>query len=172
MDPQIKETCISSERLVISPIGIKDASFVLELFNTSGWLKYIGDRNIHTVLDAEKFIGKAIDNANACIWTICLKENTSLPIGIITLIKRDYLIYPDLGYALLPDWMNFGFALEASYAMMQEIKKFHHFENLHAITLKENKQSLKLLHKLNFSFEKEYTEHAELLQLFTFKLKL
>jgi ribosomal-protein-alanine N-acetyltransferase len=80
------------------------------------------------------------------------------------------LIYPDLGYALLPDWMNFGFALEATYAMMQEIKTFHHFESLHAITLKENKQSLKLLHKLDFNFEKEYVEHAELLQLFTFKL--
>jgi ribosomal-protein-alanine N-acetyltransferase len=78
MNPQIKETCISSERLVISPIGIKDASFVLELFNTSGWLKYIGDRNIHTVLDAEKFIEKAVDNANACIWTIKLKDNTCI----------------------------------------------------------------------------------------------
>jgi ribosomal-protein-alanine N-acetyltransferase len=86
----------------------------LELFNTSGWLKYIGDRNIHTALDAEKFIEKAVDNANACIWTIKLKDNTALPIGIITLIKREYLFYPDIGYALLPQWMNFGFALEAS----------------------------------------------------------
>jgi|JI9StandDraft_2_1071091.scaffolds.fasta_scaffold393882_1 ribosomal-protein-alanine N-acetyltransferase len=170
MNPQIKETCISSERLAISPIGIKDASFVLELFNTSGWLKYIGDRNIHTVVDAEKFIENAVDNANACIWTIRLKDNTALPIGIITLIKRDYLLYPDLGYALLPDWMNFGFALEATYAMMQEIQTFHHFESLHAITLKENEQSIKLLHKLDFNFEKDLVENAELLQLFTFKL--
>jgi ribosomal-protein-alanine N-acetyltransferase len=68
----------------------------LELFNTSGWLKYIGDRNIHTALDAEKFIEKAVDNANACIWTIKLKDNTALPIGIITLIKREYLFYPDI----------------------------------------------------------------------------
>lgn len=170
MNPQIKETCISSERLVISPIGIKDASFVVELFNTSGWLKYIGDRNIHTVIDAEKFIGKAIDNANASIWTICLKESTVLPIGIITLIKREYLHYPDIGYALLPQWMHFGYALEASLAVIKEIKKLQSFEKLHAITLKENQQSVKLLQKMNFNFENDFVENDELLQLFTIKL--
>ena len=170
MNLQIKETSISSARLVISPIGIKEASFVLELFNTSGWLKYIGDRNIHTVLDAEKFIGKAIDNPNACIWTICIKEDMSLSIGIITLIKREYLVYPDIGYALLPQWMHFGYALEASLAIIKEIKKLQYFEKLHAITLKENEQSVKLLQKMNFNFENDFVENAELLQLFTIKL--
>jgi len=150
-------------------MGIKDASFVLELFNTSGWLKYIGDRNIHILLDAEKFIEKANTNANACIWIICLKDNPILPVGIVTLIKRELLLYPDIGYALLPEWMNFGLALEATSAVMKEIMSLLHFESIHAITLKENEQSVKLLHKLNFNFEKDFVENAELLQLFTFK---
>jgi RimJ/RimL family protein N-acetyltransferase len=54
--------------------------------------------------------------------------------------------------------------------MMQEIKTLHHFERLHAITLKENNLSIKLLHKLDFNFDKEFVENAELLQLFTFTL--
>ena len=42
---QIAET----NRLILSKITVDDAPFILELMNTPGWLKYIGDRNIKTV---------------------------------------------------------------------------------------------------------------------------
>ena len=67
----IKHKSWQSERLKICPITISDVVFVIELFNTDGWLKYIGDRNIQQIADAENFIQNTIQNENAALWTIC-----------------------------------------------------------------------------------------------------
>lgn len=45
-----------TERLIIIPISKEDSSFMYELMNSPKWLKYIGDRKVHTVEDAEKHI--------------------------------------------------------------------------------------------------------------------
>jgi hypothetical protein len=47
-----------TNRLILSKITVDDAPFILELMNTPGWLKYIGDRNIKTVEDAAESIKK------------------------------------------------------------------------------------------------------------------
>ena len=167
---QLKEKHLSSERLLLEPITIKDAVFVQQLLNTKGWLEYIGDRNIHSKVDAENFIIKAIANAHAVIWTIASIEKPTQPIGIITLIKRDYLNFPDIGYALLPNVMNLGYAQEATESVINEIKSNSLFEFLNAITLKENLPSIKLLMKLNFNFEKEIFENNESLCIYSLSL--
>lgn len=168
---QFKDKNISSPRLTISPITAKDAKFVIHLFNTSGWLKYIGDRNIHTIAAAEDFISNVVANSNAAIWTVCTREKTTLPIGIITLVKRDYLSYPDVGYALLPDAMNSGYATEATQALIEEIKATNFLAQIYAITLAENIQSLNLLSKLNFSYDKQISEQNEVLEVYKLELK-
>jgi len=45
-----------THRLTLSKITVEDAPFILELMNTPGWLKYIGDRNIKTVEAAAEHI--------------------------------------------------------------------------------------------------------------------
>jgi [ribosomal protein S5]-alanine N-acetyltransferase len=166
-----KDKRILSHRLIISPIVVQDATFVIQLFNTSGWLKYIGDRNIHTITAAEDFILNANTNSNAAIWTICINEKPTLPLGIITLIKRAYLAYPDVGYALLPNAMNLGYAKEATQAVIEEIKAANFLAQIHAITLEENVPSLNLLSKLHFSFDKQISEQNEVLQVYKLELK-
>ena len=47
---------LETERLLLRNIEVTDAPFFFELFNSEGWLKYIGDRNIKTVADAEQQI--------------------------------------------------------------------------------------------------------------------
>jgi RimJ/RimL family protein N-acetyltransferase len=165
-----KHKKILSERLTIAPITIKDAAFVLQLFNTKGWLKYIGDRNIHSIIEAENFIINAITNDNAVIWTITVKEKPRQLVGVITLIKRDYLNFPDIGYALLPNAMGFGYAHEATQAVINDIKTNSLFEQLNAITLIENAPSINLLKKLNFNFEKEILENNESLSIYELTL--
>jgi RimJ/RimL family protein N-acetyltransferase len=166
-----KDKNILSERLMIAPITINEAAFVLQLFNTKGWLKYIGDRNIHSIKEAENFIHNAMANANAVIWTITVKENPTQLAGIITLIKRDYLNFPDIGYALLPKAMGFGYAHEATLAVINDIKTNSLIESLHAITLIENTPSINLLKKLNFIFEKEIFENNETLSIYKLNLQ-
>jgi len=51
-----KSTIFETERLIIRPTSLKDSAFICELLNTPKWKKYIGDRNIHSVKDAETYI--------------------------------------------------------------------------------------------------------------------
>ena len=45
-----------TSRLLLRELNENDAPFILELLNTEGWLRYIGDRHIHTIADAVKYI--------------------------------------------------------------------------------------------------------------------
>ena len=45
-----------TERLILKPTSEDDADFILELFNTPKWLKYIGDRNVKSVEQAKEYI--------------------------------------------------------------------------------------------------------------------
>ena len=45
-----------TNRLIISELSLEDAPFFLKLVNTPNWIKYIGDRNLKTVKDAEDYI--------------------------------------------------------------------------------------------------------------------
>ena len=47
---------IETERLFLRKITIDDATFMLELLNTPTWLQFIGDRNVHSIEDAENYL--------------------------------------------------------------------------------------------------------------------
>jgi len=47
---------ILTDRLTISEFILDDAPFILEITNSTGWLKFIGDRNIRSIKDAEKYL--------------------------------------------------------------------------------------------------------------------
>jgi hypothetical protein len=51
---------LKTSRLNIRPINLVDSKFMLELVNTKGWLKYIGDRKVHNVTDAEQYIQRIL----------------------------------------------------------------------------------------------------------------
>ena len=47
---------LETERLIIRPISIIDAAFMLQLMNTKGWLGFIGDRNVKDRTAASNYI--------------------------------------------------------------------------------------------------------------------
>ena len=49
-----------TQRLILRPTIIEDASFILELMNTPLWLQNIGDRGVHTIEAAEQYIEEKI----------------------------------------------------------------------------------------------------------------
>ena len=79
-----------TERLIIGQLDNSSIAFVQELTNSEGWLKFIGDRNIHSPEQAKDYIEKIDKSLTAKYWKVSLKEN-QIPIGVITLIQRDYL---------------------------------------------------------------------------------
>ena len=45
-----------SERLIIRPTLEQDAELIYQLMNSPKFIKYVGDRQLYTVEDAEKYI--------------------------------------------------------------------------------------------------------------------
>ena len=156
---------IFTQRLCVRDVTIEDAAFILELFNSPGWLQFIGDRQIHTLSDAEKYIQGIQIKTNVKYYVVQhLEQKTSM--GLITLTKREYLEQPDLGFAFLPQFTGHGFALEASSSMLTYIQTV--FSEVFAITVPENTSSIKLLGKLGFDFVGKVPQQEEVLHLFRF----
>lgn len=160
------QTNYQTKRLILNKLSLDDEAFIIELLNTPDWIKFIGDRNIRTQEDATAYIQKIIDNPNINYWVAKLPdEKTS--IGIITFIKRDYLEQYDIGFAFLSKFANKGFAHEATLAVLNDVINSPSHTHILATTVKENTNSIKLLEKLGFRFEKEIEHENNLLLIYS-----
>ncbi len=148
-DYQILET----ERLLLRPTGVQDAELVLELLNTPKWLKFIGDRNVHSLEEAKTYIEtrmlpqlKRLGYSN---YTIIRRSDGSL-LGTCGLYDREGLEGIDIGFALLPHFEGQEYGFEAASRVKKAAFEDFGIEQLQAITSKENIASQKLIMKLGF----------------------
>jgi len=165
----MNQNTIHTERLLIAPLHQNDKIFIRELVNSKGWIAFIGERNVHSDDDASAYIQKIIDNPNTNYWTVKTKD-TNTAAGIITLITRDYLENPDIGFAFLPQFNGKGYAFEATNAVLNDILQ-HGCVGIDAITVPENTSSIALLKKLGLQFDKTIEIEKETLQVFTLAAK-
>jgi [ribosomal protein S5]-alanine N-acetyltransferase len=156
---------LAIERLSLEPLSESDNEFIIELLNTDGWVKFIGNRNIHSTADAIGYIQKINGNKNITYWTAKLKKTKSA-IGLVTLIKKEYLEHNDIGFAFLPDFFGKGYAYEAAKEVLCYLSKNKRATNILAETLPENINSIKLLEKLGLRFEKEMEIENETLHIY------
>lgn len=145
---------LKRDRLILREITLQDAQFILNLVNTPGWLQFVGDRNVYNEMAAKSFIQTwALDRYKTFgygPYMIQLKSTDEL-IGICGLFKRDYLEYPDLGFAVLPEYNGKGLANEASKAVIKYAFEVLKTPKLYAITAQNNSNSAKLLIRLGFN---------------------
>jgi RimJ/RimL family protein N-acetyltransferase len=160
---------MQSQRLSLTILDHHDNAFIMEIVNTPGWLKFIGNRNIYSALDAQIYIQNILDNPLFTYWVVRLNTDQS-PIGVISLIKRTYLDAHDLGFAFLPHHMNMGYAYEAASQVIEHLKAMQLHPKLYATTLPENKSSIKLLNRLGFHFIETIHPQDELLNLYQLEL--
>jgi ribosomal-protein-alanine N-acetyltransferase len=144
----------TTERLSISPLSFNETEFILALVNTPGWIKFIGDRKVNNLKEAKAYIKKIKKISTIKYWVVKLKED-EIPIGIVTLIKRDYLEYHDIGFAFLPVYGKKGYALEAASVVLNQVSKQYKLRRVLATTVKDNASSINLLNKLGFRFGEE-----------------
>ena len=156
---------IVNNRLELCNLENSDNVFIMELLNTDGWIHFIGDRNIHTLQDADKYIQKIKFNQNINYWVVKHKE-TKIPLGIVSFIKRDYLDHHDIGFAFLPQFSNQGFAFEAVNAVLEKLVQDDEHSTILATTIPENIKSITLLLKLGFIFEKQIENDGEKLGVY------
>lgn len=162
---------LETERLRLRPVNIKDAEFILELVNTKGWLKFIGDRNVSDKKDAEDYIQKILDRPNF-YYTVFELKTTHKAMGIVTFLKREDEKFPDIGFALLPQFEKNGFTLEASKAYLEKVMELNKYEHIIAITKPDNKKSINLIIKLGLQHTGDSIKGDEILSCYSIKTKM
>ncbi|GHM99272.1 hypothetical protein WSM22_07620 [Cytophagales bacterium WSM2-2] len=160
---------ISSERLLLNKVSLSDVDFIFELVNTPGWIRFIGDRNVKSNEDARILVERVIHNPNVDYWVVKAKNQRN-SLGIISFVKRDYLEFFDLGFAFLPNHTRQGYAREAAVAFLRHSIKDYPYPNILATTVKDNIDSIALLKKLGFRFDREIEADNE--QLFLYSISI
>jgi ribosomal-protein-alanine N-acetyltransferase len=158
----------NTQRLKLGPLTYRNAAFILELLNTPGWLKFIGDRNVKDLTDARNYIKKIRNLANVKYWVVYAKDKIA-PLGVVTFIKRDYLDHHDIGFAFLPGYTKSGYGFEATAAVLNSLRSDPGLNTMLATTVPDNFASIALLGKLGFQFDKQITTDG--ISLLVYKLQ-
>ena len=149
-------TPIETQRLTISRITLDDAPFIMRLMNDPQYLKFIGDRHIRTLKDAEQYLYKGpISSYQKYGFGLFLTRlrAAGTPMGICGLLKRDFLTDVDIGFAFLPEFRGQGYAKEACRAVIDAGRKHFGFKRIVAIVKPDNQKSIALLKKIGLLFE-------------------
>ena len=148
---------VETDRLILRRVEVEDSEFILDLLNDPSWVRYIGDRGVRTLDEARDYILKTLvamyERLGFGLYLVELKDER-IPIGICGLIKRDSLEDVDLGFAFLPKFRRHGYAYESASAVVEHGRRTFGLNRLVAITTPDNYDSVRLLEKLGFSFER------------------
>ena len=136
-----------------------DKDFIIELLNSPGWLKFIGDRNVKTKDQASQYLLngpiRSYKEYGHGLSMVELKA-TGTPIGMCGIIHRKDLAIPDLGFAFLPEYIGKGYGFEIASATIAYASEKLNIKELSAITIPSNEKSIRLLEKLGFIFNKKF----------------
>lgn len=150
---QITET----KNLILRLPEVTDAALVFKLFNQQDCLKYIGDKNVKNVKDAESYITeKFLSHYKVygfCLYIVCQKQS-NIAVGICGLIKREELEDIDIGFAILTKYQGKGYVTEAAMAVKNHAFDTLGLKRLVALTDKINHGSSRVLEKIGMTFEK------------------
>ena len=152
---------LETERLYIRKLTTDDAPFFFELVNDDDWIRFIGDRNVKTISDAEDYIKNRIMASyeqSGFGFYLVLEKSSNAPLGISGFVKREQLEHADVGFAFLPIGRGKGYAYESTKALMDYGKKEFQFTTILAIANNDNKRSHLLLEKIGLKFK----EHIQL----------
>lgn len=153
-----------TERLWLRRIDIGDADFILRLVNEPSFHRFIGDRGVRTLDDARAYIEsrflEQFERLGFSPYAAVLRTTGEL-IGMVSLVKRDYLSEADIGYAFFPAHWSQGYACEATAAVMAYAGEQLGMKRLVAIADPDNERSLKLLARLGLTFDRMVTPPGE-----------
>lgn len=148
----------TTQRLFLRPTETADASFILNLMNTPKWHRFIGDRQVYTVEDAQEYIAERmtpqLHRRGFSNYTVIRQEDLQL-LGCCGLYDRKGLEGVDIGFSFLPEFEGKGYAFEAAQCLKEAAFTQFDLSKIGAITMEENKASIKLLKKLGLAFVKK-----------------
>lgn len=144
---------LETARLAIRRLVPADAPFILELLNDPAYLRWIGDKRVHSLDQARDYLDNGPLESYARhgfgLYHV-LRRDTAEPVGYCGLLRRDALPMPDLGFATLPAHRGLGFVVEASRAILEHEYLTHGIDRVGAIVLPGNNASIATLERLGF----------------------
>lgn len=162
-------TTLRTARLTLRHLRLDDAPFILDLLNDPGFIANIGDRKVRTPYEAHHYLHRtALDLYAKRGWGNFLVLQGETPIGVCSLVQRDYLRDVDVGFAFLPSFRGQGLAFEATQAVLEFCRSDLQLKRVVAIALPENLASVSLLERLGLKREGEVTapEDGKILALY------
>ena len=146
-----------TERLILKPFGKEDAPFLISLLNSPKWLQFIGQRNVHTIEEAENYIEERMMSQLRRLGygnNLVILKDRMIPMGACGIYERPGLDVVDIGFAFLEQYEGKGYGYEAASKMLQLAKTDFGLTKICAITDKDNLPSQKLLDKLGLIYIK------------------
>lgn len=151
---------IETERLVLRRVTLGDAGLMLAIWNDPAFVRFVGDRGIRTVAEAQAALKdgafKLYEDYGYGPYVMSLKKGDS-QIGICGLFRRENLDDPDIGFAVLPDFCGTGYAGEAAEAVVTHARDDLGIKCLTAIVSPENSASIGLIKKIGLTFDRGIT---------------
>jgi [ribosomal protein S5]-alanine N-acetyltransferase len=160
---------LDTERLELHPFAEGDAEFVLRLLNEPSFLRYIGDRGVHDLESARRYIvdGPVASYARHGYGLMrVVRKADGEALGMCGVLKRDALPEADLGFSFFPAYWSQGYAYEAARAALSHARDMLGVGRILAITTKDNEPSMRLLARLDFRFDRMIAMGAEELRLY------
>jgi ribosomal-protein-alanine N-acetyltransferase len=161
-----KHQILKNDRIKLTAMAEANTVFIHTLMTSPDWLEFIGDRKIYSIPDAIEYIKKVQANPAVNFWVITNNMNGT-PVGVVTIIKKDYLAYPDIGFALLPAYYREGYAYEASKLILHSYFSSDSNTEILATSLKHNYRSMGLLEKLGFKYKEEILQDGHELNVYS-----
>lgn len=149
---------IDTLRLQLRALTLRDAPFILELVNDPDCIRFIGDRNVHDIQDAQNYLlnGPLKMYEEHGIGLLMVIDSQDLhPIGMCGLLQRDYMSIPDIGYAFMPKYRGHGYAFEAANAVLRHAREQFKIEKVAAMVSPDNEISIALLEKLGLQYDSD-----------------
>lgn len=149
---------LETPRLRLRCFEESDASFVLRLLNEPSFHEFIGDRGVHSLDDARRYLREGPmasyrDHGHGLMRLSRRVDDE--PIGMCGLVRRSTLPAPDIGFALLPEYWGVGYVTEAAAASIEHAHRTLGLQDVLGITATHNHRSMRVLEKLGLAFIEE-----------------
>lgn len=147
---------VQTPRAIVRHATRDDAAFILKLVNEPGWLRFIGDRDVHDLDAARAYIDERLlvnyDKLGFGMYVVNNKASNT-PIGLMGFVKRETLDAPDIGYAVSETQQGKGYAFEVCSALINYGWSNLGFDKLYGYCLPDNAPSIRILEKLGMRYQ-------------------
>lgn len=161
---------INTERVYLREMSESDGENIFLLNSNPNVLLYTGDQPFEDIESAENFI-KSYDQYKLYgigRWSAYLKESDKY-IGWCGLKYHENEDYVDLGFRLVEEEWNKGYATECGRACLKYAFEYKNYTTIVSRTDARNIASMRVIQKIGFQYQKEINENGYQWLIFSIK---